>query len=70
MEIKAVVDRFENEMAILLFEHLIHPVYLPKKLLPDDCQEGDILFFQILRDKSASRKARRRISGLIKKLSQ
>lgn len=70
MKVKAVVDRFENEVAILLFEHLTHPVYLPKKLLPDGCQEGDILFFQIIRDKSASKQARRQISDLIKKLSQ
>ena len=40
---RAVVDRFESDFAILLFEEKEIKVDFPRELLPEEVKEGDWL---------------------------
>jgi len=70
MKIKAVIDRIENEVAILFLEGWDEAILLPKKFLPRGSKEGEILSVQIDLDKTASRRGREQTAQLIRRLSQ
>lgn len=61
---KAYLDRFENDRAVLIFEKGKENVFLPRKLLPAACKEGDILTFFVKIDKSETQKRRKEIKQL------
>lgn len=66
---KAVVDRIEEHIAVLVFPELGEiRLNLPTVLLPDGCSEGDILDLFIRRDDAATEVARQRVSALIRDL--
>jgi len=68
---KATLDRFEDGCAVLLIrDGETIEVDLPACLLPDDCEEGDILDISIKRDVESTEEARERVSGLIEKLKK
>lgn len=66
---KATIDRFEGDIAVLLIrnDESIH-IDFPRKLLPEGCREGDILDININRDIESTEVARERVSSLIEKL--
>jgi len=46
MKIKLTIDRFEGEIAVLMNADN-HSINWPKNNLPQNSQEGDIIFFNI-----------------------
>ncbi len=68
---KAVIDRVEGELAVLLLgDKGEFKLNLPLSLLPDGCKEGDVLKLSFERDPAATEQARERVSGLIEKLKK
>lgn len=65
-----VIDRFENDKAILLFEDEEKSVIFPKKYLPRDVDEGDYLRINIVADKEATNAARKEAKELLEKLKK
>ncbi|GBG55564.1 hypothetical protein SPFL3102_03238 [Sporomusaceae bacterium FL31] len=66
MQIKAVVDRFEHDKAILMVGEAA--VVWPKITLPSAVKEGDHLKIQIEIDKKATADARQEAEELLKSL--
>lgn len=48
------IDRFEEGKAVLIGEH--NEVVVPKKLVPKDCHEGDIVHLTLSSDEAETRK--------------
>lgn len=68
---KAVIDRIEGELAVLLLGDMGEfKLNLPLSLLPDGCREGDVLNVSIERDQAATEQAKERVTGLMDKLKQ
>jgi Protein of unknown function (DUF3006) len=68
---KAVIDRVEGELAVLLLgDKSEFRLNFPLSLLPAGCREGDILSISIERDPEATIQAKERISGLMEKLKK
>jgi hypothetical protein len=68
---KAVIDRIEGKLAILLVgEEGSIKVNMPLTLLPERCREGDVLDIGIRKDENATVEAKGRSKGLIEKLKQ
>jgi len=65
---KAVVDRFEGEYAILLFGDDEVKVDFPKKFLPEGTREGSWLKVVFELDQEGTKKQKEKIAGLIEKL--
>lgn len=68
MKIKAVIDRFEGERAILLtgVEEIAIPWF--RSWLPEGIREGDILHITIERDEAATQQAKEEAETLLKEL--
>jgi len=58
-DMEAIIDRFENEMAVLEFEDG-RLIPFPKSALPTDAHEGDVLnlHFQINSERTQARRAK------------
>ncbi|MBP2632731.1 MAG: hypothetical protein H6Q70_3359 [Firmicutes bacterium] len=54
---QAVIDRFEENKAVLLVGEDEIPVVFPKKYLPAQVGEGDYLKFEISYDEEATKQA-------------
>jgi hypothetical protein len=68
---KAVIDRFEGELAVLLLgDKGEFRLNFPLSLLPAGCKEGDILNISIERDLAATEQTKERVSGLMDKLKK
>ncbi len=68
---KAIIDRIEGKLAVLLMgEDGRIKVNMPLVLLPEGCREGDVLNISIERDPEATRQARERVSSLMEKLKK
>ena len=65
---KAVIDRIEGKLAVLLMEST--KVNMPLILLPEGCKEGDVLDVSIKKNVKATLKAKNRSKGLIEKLKK
>lgn len=68
MIIKAVIDRFEGDKAVLLFDDTEDQVVWPKDELPDSAAEGDILAIQIAIDAEATALARKEAAALLQRV--
>lgn len=68
MQIKAVVDRFEHDKAILLVGESEVSVVWPKTSLPSTVNEGDHLKLEIAIDKKSTADARQKAEELLKSL--
>jgi hypothetical protein len=68
---KATLDRIEDGVAVLLVrnDETIR-LDIPMCLLPEDCEEGDILDIEITRDRESTKEARDRVAKLIEKLKK
>lgn len=69
-DLRAVVDRIENKMAVLLVGDEDYRLVLPVSFLPEDAVEGDVLDLSISVNAAATNDAKRRISDLIDRLSR
>ncbi len=66
---KAVIDRFEEDKAVLLVgEDEDVKVVFPKEYLPDEAEEGDYLSVDISIDMEATEAARAEAEALLKEL--
>jgi hypothetical protein len=68
---KAVIDRVEGELAVLLLgDRGEFRLNFPLSLLPAGCKEGDILNISIERDLAATEQTKERVSNLMDKLKK
>jgi hypothetical protein len=69
-ELKVVIDRIENQIAVVLFGDEEIKVDLPLSLLPDGVKEGSHLnvTFELNPESEASK--RERVAGLLERLSR
>lgn len=65
---RAVVDRFEGEYAVLLIEEDKIKVDFPRKLLPDGTREGSWLTVNLKLDRERTKKQEEKIAELLNKL--
>ncbi|NLX03455.1 MAG: DUF3006 domain-containing protein [Syntrophomonadaceae bacterium] len=66
---RAVIDRFEGELAVMEFEDGYKNI--PRKMLPPEAREGDVLVFQDEQwrvDKGATRNSKEKIEKLAEEL--
>lgn len=67
---KAVIDRFEEDKAVLLVgEDEDVKVVFPKEYLPEEAEEGDYLSVDISIDTEATEAARAEAEALLKELN-
>ena len=66
--IKAVIDRFEEDKAVLLVGDLEEKLIIPKKFLRNDFQEGDYLIINIEFDVENTAAAKKDADDIMKKL--
>ncbi len=67
---RAVIDRFEENYAVILFGDSEIKVDIPRELLPEGAREGDILNVSFEIDPDSTRAQREKIEGLLKKLKE
>jgi hypothetical protein len=67
---KAVIDRVEDKIAVLLLGDESIKLNIPLSLLPDGCKEGDILNMSFERDVVGTEQAKERVSSLMEKLKK
>ncbi len=65
---KAVIDRFEGDKAMVLFGDDEVKADIPRALLPADAKEGSWLKVTFEIDYDTTRERKERISGLLDKL--
>ncbi|RJX25112.1 MAG: DUF3006 domain-containing protein [Dethiobacter sp.] len=65
---KAVIDRFEGDYAVVLFGDEEVKVNIPKKLLPEGAREGSWLSVSFELDLEGTQKQKEKIQGLLDKL--
>ena len=71
LEMKATLDRIEDEMAVLLIRNgEIIMLNVPVVLLPEGCREGDILDISITRDERVTKDSKARVSSMIERLKK
>jgi hypothetical protein len=67
---RAVVDRFEGDYAVLLIEDDEIKVDFPRKLLPDGTREGSWLTVDLKLDQEKTKKQEEKIAKLLDKLKK
>ena len=65
---KAVIDRFEGDFAVVLVGDKEIKVDVPRVLLPKKAKEGSWLMFSIELDPEGTEKQKEKISKLLNKL--
>ena len=65
---KAVIDRFEGSIAVVLFGDDEIKADIPKKLIPKGAKEGSWLKVNIDLDKDRTKKQEEKIKGVLDKL--
>ncbi len=68
MQLKAVLDRFESDKAVLLFGDDETAVIWPRQMLPGDLNEGDILRISVDIDREGTRMARSDAQELLRQV--
>jgi len=66
--LKAVVDRFEGELSVVLVGDEETQIEIPKKLLPAGVKEGSWLKLNLELDPKGTRKQKEKISNLLDRL--
>jgi hypothetical protein len=70
-EMKAVIDRFEGKLAVLLVgDKGEFKLNFPLSLLPEGSKESDVLNIVIERDPQATQQTKERTSSLMEKLKK
>lgn len=65
---KAVIDRFEEDYAVVLFGDEEIKVDIPRVLLPGEAEEGSWLKISFELDEEETRRRKERIKDLLEKL--
>ncbi len=65
---KAVIDRFEGEYAVVLFGDGELKAGIPRQLLPPQAREGSLLHVTFELDHEATEKQKKKIQDLLGKL--
>ncbi len=65
---KAVIDRFEGDFAVVLFGDEEKKVDIPKQLLPGEAREGSWLKVTFELDLEGTKRQEEKITGLLEKL--
>ena len=68
MRIRAVLDRFEGEKAVLLVGDADASVAWPRRLLPDGAGEGTVLWLDLGMDEQATHTAKAEADDLLRQL--
>jgi len=68
MQIQAVIDRFEGNKAVLLVGDDEAQVVWPKRILPSEVKEGDILRIEVQIDSLATVAAKAEAENLLKQV--
>ena len=68
MKIKAVIDRFEGEFAVLLLGNEEFKIDWPHVKLPSGAKEGDILDFELNIDTKGTEKQKEKIKDKLQQL--
>ena len=66
----AVLDRFEEDRAILLVGEAEKKVVFPAEELPEGLQDGDYVRIEILYDENRTKTARAEAESLLQELQQ
>lgn len=67
--LQAVIDRFEENKAVLLVGESEIKVVFPKKYLPENLKEGDYLRLDVIYDEAATCSARREAEALLNEVN-
>jgi len=68
MRVRAVLDRFEDDKAILLVGDAETSVVWPRVFLPDGAKESDVLWLTMSVDIEATREAKAEAEALLRQL--
>ncbi len=68
MQIKAVIDRFESDKAVLLIGDEEVQVVWPRQFLDSEAQEGDILQLDLQIDQLATQAAKAEAESLLQQI--
>ncbi|MDR3589956.1 MAG: DUF3006 domain-containing protein [Negativicutes bacterium] len=69
MRLKAVIDRFEGDKAVLFLDDEQTAVW-PRSCLPGEAREGDVLSLELNLDAKATRQAREASVELLRQLTK
>lgn len=69
-DLRAVLDRIEGQLAVLLVGDDEYRLILPRRLLPKEATEGSVLSISIVVDRAATQNAKNRVRNLIDRLSE
>jgi hypothetical protein len=67
---KAVIDRVEGKIAVLLLGDESTTLNIPLSLLPAGCKEGDVLNISIERDVVGTEQTKERVTDLMDRLKK
>lgn len=67
---KAVIDRFEGDFAVMLFGDKEIKVEVPRQLLPENAGEGSWINVSFELDDEGTKKQEEKIQGLLEKLKK
>lgn len=62
-----IIDRFESGKAVLKFRDN-QELVLPKRFLPSDCQEGDVLNVELLTQKATTARRENLAKAILKEI--
>jgi hypothetical protein len=68
MRVRAVVDRFEGDKAVLLLGEEERAAAWPRSALPAGAREGDVLWVELSIDAAATRAAKEEAEALLRQL--
>lgn len=70
MRLRAVIDRFEGDLAVVLVGDEEYRLDVPRRFLPPGAREGDVLALGWEIDRRETEARRERVRGLIDELRQ
>ncbi len=65
----ALIDRFEKDIVVLLFDGVEGTYGIPRKTLPPECKEGDVVIVEIIAKEDDTKKRLQESSGLVERLT-
>jgi hypothetical protein len=70
VELRAVIDRFEGDLAVLLVGDEEYVLQVPRRFLPPGAREGDVLVLRWKVDRQETEARRERVRRLIEEMRQ
>jgi hypothetical protein len=69
LKIKAIIDRIEDQKAVLRFKNFRGEIILPVKALPRGCVEGSVINFTIEKDVDETGKLVKEIDEILEEFN-